>query len=205
MLYDFIVKNYEDGEPIFISELPCNSKDYLRQEMKRLVDEGKLQRLYNGVYYLNYITAFGAEGKISVDKYIEKRFLMPKGMVGGYITGVKFASMYGFTSQSVDYIEICTNEATTKQRKIVIDGIEIVVHRPVTKITEENWSILQFLDFMTSIDKYNELSDEMKQRKLTEMVSTLDIDFDIVRKYILLFPDRVFRNFYRWGLMIKLT
>ena len=54
MLYDYILKNYEKDEPIFLSELPGDSRDYVRQEMKKLVDDGKLERLFNGVYYLSY-------------------------------------------------------------------------------------------------------------------------------------------------------
>ena len=73
MLYDYLLENYEEGEPIFLSELPGNSRDYVRQEMKKLVDEGKLERLYNGVYYLSYTTILGTKGKISVDKYVDKK------------------------------------------------------------------------------------------------------------------------------------
>ena len=51
MIYDYIIENYKNGEPIFLGELPGESKDYLRQEMKQLVDDGRLERLYNGVYY----------------------------------------------------------------------------------------------------------------------------------------------------------
>ena len=65
MVIDYIVENYTDGEPIFIDELPGNSKDYIRQEMKKLVDEGRLERLYNGVYYLPYVTILGTKGRIS--------------------------------------------------------------------------------------------------------------------------------------------
>ena len=65
MLMDYIINNYENGEPIFLEELPGNSKDYNRQEMKRLADEGKLERLYNGVYYRTYTTILGTKGKIS--------------------------------------------------------------------------------------------------------------------------------------------
>jgi hypothetical protein len=32
MLYDYILDNYEKDEPIFLSELPGNSKDYIRRE-----------------------------------------------------------------------------------------------------------------------------------------------------------------------------
>ena len=51
MLYDYLINNYDKDEPIFLSELPGNSKDYIRQEMKQLVDEGKIERLYNGGIY----------------------------------------------------------------------------------------------------------------------------------------------------------
>ena len=56
MVYEYIVENFKTGEPIFLSELPSESRDYLRQEMKKLVDEGKMERLYNGVYYLSYVS-----------------------------------------------------------------------------------------------------------------------------------------------------
>ena len=62
MVYDYIINNYTYGDPIFLSELPGESRDYLRQEMKKLVDEGKLERLYNGVYYLPYTTILGTKG-----------------------------------------------------------------------------------------------------------------------------------------------
>ena len=49
-LLDYIKENYkEEGEPIFASELPCTSKSYLRQQLKKLVDEGKLWRFMPGI------------------------------------------------------------------------------------------------------------------------------------------------------------
>ena len=39
MVIDYLIENFTDGEPIFLEEIPANSKDYLRQEMKKLVDE----------------------------------------------------------------------------------------------------------------------------------------------------------------------
>ena len=74
MVIDYIIENYTDGEPIFLEELPCKSKDYLRQEMKKLVDEGRLERLYNGLYYLPYTTILGTKGKISIEKYLDKKY-----------------------------------------------------------------------------------------------------------------------------------
>ena len=205
MLYDYILKNYEKDEPIFLSELPGDSRDYVRQEMKKLVDDGKLERLFNGVYYLSYTTILGTKGKMSIDKYVDKKFIKSNGRVTGYITGIQLANMYGFTTQTPACIEVCSNEATTKQRKLCIDGRNLIVYKHITEITKENQTALQFLDLMTTIDKYSEISGNLLRMKLKEFVNILNVDFSIVKRYIALFPDRVYRNIYQGGLMGELV
>ena len=205
MLYDYIVNNYDKDEPIFLSELPGNSRDYVRQEMKQLADEGKVERLYNGVYYLSYMTILGTKGRVSVDKLVEKKYISYQGKVSGYITGIQLANMYGFTTQNPACIEVCSNEATTKQRKLDIDGRKVIVYKPLAEINKENKSALQFLDLMSSIDKYSELSGDELEKKLKEFVKAVNVDFMKVKEYILLFPDRVFRNIYQGGLMSELV
>ena len=205
MLYDYILKNYEKDEPIFLSELPGDSRDYVRQEMKKLVDDGKLERLFNGVYYLSYTTILGTKGKVSIDKYVDKKFIKSNGRVTGYITGIQLANMYGFTTQTPACIEVCSNEATTKQRKLCIDGRNLIVYKPITEITKENQTALQFLDLMTTIDKYSEISGNLLRMKLKEFVNIINVDFSIVKRYIALFPDRVYRNIYQGGLMGELV
>ena len=205
MLYDYLISNYDKDEPIFLSEIPGNSKDYIRQEMKQLVDEGKIERLYNGVYFLSYTTILGTKGKVSIDKFVEKKYILYQGKVSGYITGIQLANMYGFTTQNPACIEVCSNEATTKQRKLDIAGRKIIVYKPLAEITEENKSALQFLDLMTSIDRYSELFGEELQKKLWDFVKLLNVDFEKVKEYISLFPDRVYRNIYQGGLMSELV
>lgn len=205
MLYDYILKNYEKDEPIFLSELPGDSRDYVRQEMKKLVDDRKLERLFNGVYYLSYTTILGTKGKMSIDKYVDKKFIKSNGRVTGYITGIQLANMYGFTTQTPACIEVCSNEATTKQRKLCIDGRNLIVYKPITEITKENQTALQFLDLMTTIDKYSEISGNLLRMKLKEFVNIQNVDFSIVKRYIALFPDRVYRNIYQGGLMGELV
>ena len=205
MLYDYILKNYEKDEPIFLSELPGDSRDYVRQEMKKLVDDGKLERLFNGVYYLSYTTILGTKGKMSIDKYVDKKFIKSNGRVTGYITGIQLANMYGFTTQTPAGIEVCSNEAPTKQRQLCIDGRNLIVYKPITDITKENQTALQFLDLMTTIDKYSEISGNLLRMKLKEFVNILNVDFSIVKRYIALFPDRVYRNIYQGGLMGELV
>ena len=205
MVYDYIINNYTYGDPIFLSELPGESRDYLRQEMKKLADEGKLERLYNGVYYLPYTTILGTKGKMSIDKYIEKKYLSVKGKPIGYVTGLQLANQYGFTTQNPSCYEICSNEASTKQRRQEIDGNIIVVYKPVADITEKNKSALQFLDLMSVIDKYSEISGSELAKKLKKYVDLVRLDFSTVKEYLPFFPDKVYRNIYNGGLMNELV
>lgn len=205
MLYDYLCENYEKGEPIFLSELPGKSKDSIRQEMKKLADEGKVERLFNGVYYLTYTTILGTRGRVSVNKYVDKKYINANGETTGYITGIQLANMYGYTTQNPSCLEICSNEATTTQRKVNIDGRQLIVYKPLTKITEKNRAALQFLDMMSCIDKYSELSGDALKKKNREFVKLLNVDFDIVKEYISLFPDRVYKNIYQGGLMNELV
>lgn len=205
MLYDYIITNYEKDEPIFLAELPGKSKESIRQEMKKLTDEGKIERLYNGVYYLVYQTILGTKGKVSVDKFIQKKFLETNGETSGYITGIQLANMYGFTTQNPSCYEVCSNEASTKQRKLDIDGRQIIVYKPVVDVSEENKGALQFLDLMSTIDKYSEISGDELAKRLREFITIVGVDFELVKKYISLFPDRVYRNIYQGGLMNELV
>lgn len=205
MLYDYIIANYQNDEPIFLAELPGKSRESVRQEMKKLTDEGKIERLFNGVYYRSYQTILGTKGKISVDKYIKKRYLEANGVVSGYITGVQLANMYGFTTQNPSCYEVCSNEASTKQRKIDVDGRQIIIYKPVVEISEENKSALQFLDLMSMIDKYSEVSNNEFTTKINAYIARAGVDFELVKKYMYLFPDRVYRNIYQGGLMRELV
>ena len=140
-----------------------------------------------------------------MDKYIEKKYLNVDGKTTGYITGLQLANKYGFTSQNPACYEICSNEATTKQRKQEIDGNTIVVYKPVTEVTENNKSALQFLDLMTMIDKYSEITGTERYAKLKKYVAAVKLDFQTVKQYLSFYPDKVYRNIYEGGLMNELV
>ncbi len=205
MIYDYIIANYQKDEPIFLAELPGKSREAVRQEMKKLTDEGKIERLYNGVYYLSYTTILGTKGRVSVDKFIRKRFLEANGETSGYITGIQLANMYGFTTQNPSCYEVCSNEASTKQRRLEIDGRQIIVYKPVTEVSKANKGALQFLDLMSTIDKYSEIKGDEFSGKIKTFITTAEVNFEQVKRYIELFPDRVYRNIYQKGLMNELV
>ena len=205
MIYEYIINNYKKGDPIFLSEVPGSTNDVVRHEMKRLTDEKKLIRLYNGVYYLPYKTILGTEGKVSIDRYIEKKYLFVDGRIIGFSTGLSLVNKYGFTSQNPSVYEICSNDATTKMRKLDVGGNKLVIYKPLVLITNDNVRELEFLDLMCIIDKYSELSGDEYKRKLREYVKKVGINFDIVKKYISLYPNVVYKNIYEGGLMNELV
>lgn len=122
-----------------------------------------------------------------------------------YITGLQLANKYGFTTQNPSCYEVCSNEASTKQRKQEIDGNTIVVYKPVAEVTSKNKSALQFLDLMSMIDKYSEISGQEFASKLKDYVKAVEVDFSIVKEYLSLYPDKVYRNIYEGGLMGELV
>ena len=205
MIYDYIAERYEKGEPIFLSELPGKSRGYLRLEMKKLVDEGKLERLSNGVYYLPYTTILGTKGRVSMKKYLEKKYLSKKGKTIGYVTGIQLANQYGFTTQNPSCYEVCSNEATTRQRKQIIDGNTVIVYAPTVEITEENKTAIQFLDLMSTIDRYSEISGDELKRKIRRFIEINKVDYEVVKQYLPFFPDKVYRNLFETGVMKELV
>ena len=205
MLYDSLCKKYDKGEPIFLSEVKGSSRDSVRQEMKKLTDSGKIMRLSNGVYFLPYVTILGTPGKVSVDKYLDKKYLRSGNKTIGYYTGLQLANMYGFTTQNPSWIELRSNEATTAQRKVDIDGRKAIIYKPYAEINDDNMSALMFLDLMTDIDKYSEVSGNELKTKLRRFVSQAGVDFNNVKKYIGLYPCKVYKNIYEGGLMNELV
>ena len=72
-------------------------------------------------------------------------------------------------------------------------------------MTSKNKSALQFLDLMSMIDKYSEISGQEFASKLKDFVSSVGVDFSVVKQYLSLYPDKVYRNIYEGGLMGELV
>jgi len=204
MIYSYLLKKYKNGDPIFLSEIPGKSKAYIRLAMKKLVDKGALERFCNGVYFLPYKTIFGTRGKISFEKFLEKKFLFNNNETLGFIGGVRLANMYGFTTQNASGYDIYSNAATTKQRTLTIDNRKVNVYKPYVKINKGNVKVLEFLALMCNVYKYSELNNEGTKRKINEYIKINNINFNKVKNYIEYYPDMIYKNIYKAGLMNKL-
>ena len=60
-VYEYIENKYKPNEPIFLAELdiPDMKPVSVRQQMKKLTEEGRLKRFDAGIYYIPKKSMFG--------------------------------------------------------------------------------------------------------------------------------------------------
>ena len=53
MLLDYLIENYEKGEPIFFTDIAIDgmSDENIRYHLKKLTDDGVICRFDSGIYY----------------------------------------------------------------------------------------------------------------------------------------------------------
>ena len=200
-LYDYLKANFkDDGEPILTSELPCSSKGYLRQQLKELVDQGKLWRFMPGIYYLPYEWR-GTKGPLKFNRLILKKYYRNKNEIYGYSTRFSLYNDWQFSTQ-VPYVpQICTNK-TSCNRIIDIDDSKFFLYKPRTFITKENVNELQFLDLMENLFTMTEVRGEEMDIRLQIYLEENEIDFCRVKELICFYPakNKIIQNMEKVGL-----
>ncbi|SCW69400.1 DUF6088 family protein [Eubacterium ruminantium] len=206
MLYDYLIENYKAYEPIFTSDIdlgiPGNS---LRPKLKGLVDAGKLCRYDAGIYYLPGKSKLKGLVPISASTVARCKYVSQRGKVRGYYAGFTFANQMGLSLQ-VPYVqEIVSNEASAKVREIEIKGQKFLLRKPRTVITEENYRVLQFLDFLVDFDKYMDGSVEDIPARLVQIIKDENITKKVIDAYISLYPTKVYKNLYETGVVYAIA
>ena len=115
------------------------------------------------------------------------------------------ANILGFTTQNPSCYEISTNAATTRQRKVTIDGMTCIIYKPFVEINSSNYKELQFLDLMLNIDKYSELNQSELTKKLNKYIVDNELNLELIKEYIVYYPDKIFKNFYYGGIIDALV
>lgn len=167
MFDQYLLETFGYNEPIFIKELniPDMSENAIRQAIKRLSASGFLQRFDTGIYYIPKPSKLLDTSYLDPLSVIIRKYVRSNSETYGYITGASFANQLGLTTQMPAVIEIVTNKESTKGRTVTIGGQTVRLKRPSLCITDENATILQFLDTVSQADKYSELEEaEMIKR-----------------------------------------
>lgn len=203
MLYDYLIENYRENTPIFVSELNIEglNESTLRVQIKKLTDAGKLKRFDTGVYFIPKKSIFKSGSTISAMQVIEKKYLKDKDNVFGYLSGYMLVNMLGLTTQVPMVYEVVSNNATTDYRKTMISKTRVIVRRPKVEITNENVRILQFLDLIKDVDVYSEEEGDTLKKRMMEIMKKMNVTFSALEPYLSYYPEKIYKNMYETGVL----
>ena len=202
-VYSYLLENYGQNEPIFLYELaiPNVKPVSLRQQLKKLTEDGRLKRFDTGIYYLPKESMFRFGSRLSPDEVIRKKYLMDGDKRCGYISGMMFANQLGLTTQVPMAYEVYTNKASTDYRDTMLASLRVIVRRPCIEVNDCNANALQFLDLIKEVSDISELDGDELTDRLTGYMKANGLGFDTLQKYLPYYPDRIYRNMYEVGLL----
>lgn len=203
LLYQYLKSNYKENEPIFLSEiqLPDMKPVSVRQQLKKLTEDGRVKRFATGIYFIPRKTLFRSGSTLSVESVIKRKYLTEGSDKCGYICGMLLANQIGLTTQVPMVYEITTNKATTEYRETQLGKFRVVIKRPYVPVTEQNANILQFLDLMKEVVDISELEGKELTQRLIEFMRVKGIRFGELVPYLSYYPEKIYKNMYEVGLL----
>ena len=203
MFYNYLLNKYGQNNPIFISDITYKkmTTNNIRQQIMNYVATGKLKRYATGIYYIPGTTIFKSGSPLSPSIVIEKKYLSASKNQFGYTSGINFANEIGITSQVPMSYEVVTNKASKDYRETTLASARIIIKKPRTKVTKNNYKYLQLLDLFKDIDMYSELDIKELRSKIKVYMEKAEIKFSDLEPFLSLYPDKTYRNMYLIGVL----
>ena len=202
MLYDYLTKHYDEGEPIFTEDICIDgmNRPNLLQLIKTLTDNGKIARYEKGIYYIPKKTRLNAIVGPSPETVAKYKYVSRLGKTNGYYSGHTFANIIGLSEQVPMKKEIVTNNAAAIVREVSIGRQKFIIRRTNVMISEDNVKTLQFLDLLKNLDVYLVENNDQVREIIRKYCMTNSITRESIDKYIRAYPDSTFRYYYEMRL-----
>ena len=100
----------------------------------------------------------------------------------------------GLTSQVPALYQIVTNKATSNYRETNVGKSRVIIKKPRTTVTEDNYKILQFLDLILDIDIYSEVEGKELNNRLSKYMRDMNISVADMKAYFKYYPDKLYKN-----------
>ncbi len=200
MLFDYLLETFGENEPIFFSEISYEnySEIWLKKELSKLCEQGRIIRYERGIYYIPVKTPFG-NSVLNPNKIIEKKYLANNGARIGFYTGITALQQAGLSTQMSNIPEIQTNNENSKLRRITIGNQEVILRKSRVSIDNENIFVLQFLEMMNCISPG--YFDDERKAAIKAWIRKNNISQELVTKYAPYFPDKAMRNLIESGVI----
>ena len=181
-IYNDICKKALIKVPIFVEdirEIEPNCPDYsIKHSFAKLSKEGRIVRCYPGVYKF-------PEHEFTDLELLEARYIQRGEQVVGAYYGSSLASMVlGLNPIDNTTKYIMTNKETgTHGRNRIVFGIKVRIKGCKSKITKENYIVLQTLDFLLNYWKYTNAGRKEVVSKVIQYWEKNQIPVNLVIKY----------------------
>lgn len=191
---------YGYSTPIFLKDIRIGrkSKEAIRKELSRAVENGEIERKKNGIYY------FKEEfDSLTFDKIVEKKFIKDDydlpGLdldIYGYYSGETFLNMIGISQQVPAILQIVTNNTSCK-REYQIGNRKAIIKKGRIRIDRFNYKALQFFEMIEHLS-----IDEIKEnKKLLEDYITNNLYKSHFEKYIEFYSVKTLKKLVEGGLL----
>lgn len=201
MLYDYVIKNYHSGEPIFEADIEIEgmSEQRKREQLERLVAYRRLSKFMNGIYYIPENLNLADERGISSDVVARNLYILRRGRRIGYFGGHTLANLMGLSTQIPVKEECVSNAVEVKEKEVLLGTRTYIVRRPPVEVTEDNYRVLQLLEILQDLERY---ADDLRAAEfpLTYYIKRNHVSKRNVREYLEYFPVQADEYIHEMGL-----
>ena len=204
VLFDYLINTYGCNEPIVSTEISFNdySRPWIRKEISKLCEVGKLSRFEKGIYYIPTDTIQG-KSKLDVEKVITKKYIYDGNAIIGYYSGLALMNSIGLSDQIPDTLEIYTNMEQSRARVVVVGEQKVLLRHSRTSINDNNVATMRLLELMnfTAADFY----DDEKKNIIIEYISRNEITRKDISNNAPFFPDKAMRTLVESEIVYSIT
>ena len=174
-IWNYIKDNFEKSHLISALDIPYIENSTKSILLSSYCNKGLLKRVHNGLYTFK-------DFDITVNDIFESKYILRNGKRIGYWYGQSFAYKLGLIERP-DNLYAATNFFGAKELDrltMKLCGVQIVIRRPVEKVTEENYKILEIIDYLTTYKLgkrgHRKVDNNSEYRALRNYVSGIDMN-----------------------------
>lgn len=155
-MINMLKERYAPNEPIFTEDVfaLCEGapRSTVYYQLRKAVQKGEIAKAERGVYYIPTRTLLGKSVLPSL-KPLVKKYISDGEEVQGYWGGLMLENQEGLTTQNPTVLEIVTNKATRRLRRLGARAgyRDVLIRPPRVEVTKANVEALKFLDLITAL------------------------------------------------------
>lgn len=194
-----IKSEFKPNTAIFLSDLENKNKisgNALRKSLSRMAKTGEIKRFQKGIYYIPEKTLFG-ESSLNPADVIRRKYLSDEKNQYGVLTGMALLNKWGLTTQVPNVIEISTNNETNRKRQVLIGEQPVILRRSRTPITNENVTLIEFLEALSSIDFNN----TEQVNYLCAYLKSQNFSRSLLDQVLIAYPKKIYQELVESGMI----